>query len=73
MEIMIELFESCDIHRDFEIIHISLNLTNFKSSLSHENSLFSLDDDKKQKELDRSINKIWEKFGLDKLKKATEI
>ena len=72
-EIMIELFESCDIHRDFEIIHISLNLTNFKSSLSHENSLFSLDNDKKQKELDRSINKIWEKFGLDKLKKATEI
>ena len=72
-EVMVGLFENCDIHRDFEIIHISLNLTNFKTSISRENSLFSQGDDKKQKELDKSINKIWEKFGLDKLKKATEI
>lgn len=72
-EVMAELFENCDIHKDFEIIHISLNLTNFKDGKECENSLFSLNEDKKQHKLDKTINKIWEKFGLDKLKKATEI
>ena len=72
-EIALELFSACDIDENFEITHISLNLTNFKNENFTPNSLFFGDDDKKQKTLDKMANKIWEKFGLDKLKKATEI
>lgn len=72
-EISTEIFDICDIHKSYEIIHISLNLSNFKESKFSQNSLFFNIEDQKRQKLDTLSNQIWNKFGIDKLKKASEI
>lgn len=70
-ETALELFRLCDVKKGAQIIHVALNLSNF-SGKSGSSLLFG-EIDKKQQSLDRSLSRIWEKFGIEKLKKASEI
>lgn len=68
-----ELFTKIDKYSFENIIYIGINLSNFSSNLEFCSTLFSYDDDIKQKNLDKTFSKIWSKFGIDKIKKASEI
>ena len=70
-ETALELFRLCDVKKGAQIIHLALNLSNFGGKASA--SLLFGEIDKNQQSLDRSLSMIWEKFSIEKLKKASEI
>ena len=73
VETALELFVVIDEHKGDSIIHVALNLSNFSAnSMDCANLLFD-EVDKKRQNLDKSMSKIWSKFGLEKIKKASEI
>lgn len=71
--VCMKLFDEVDKYSFQSIIYIGINLTNFSLKPENSISLFSYEDDIKQKKLDKTFSKIWSKFGIDKIKKANEI
>ncbi|MBP3224403.1 MAG: DNA polymerase IV [Campylobacter sp.] len=72
-EMALLLFEAIDVHRGDAIIHVSLNLSNFGANSAECATLLFDEIDKKRQNLDKSMNQIWSKFGVEKIKKASEI
>lgn len=72
-EICILLFNEIDKYDVENIIYIGINLSNFSMISNITPSLFSYDSDIKHKKLDKTFSEIWSKFGIEKIKKASEI
>ncbi len=70
---MIEMFDRLDNHRSHGIIFLNLSVYNFIEKNNYVNNLFSLEEDKKKRDLSNQIQKLRTKYGVDILKSASEM
>lgn len=70
---MIEMFDRLDNHRSHGIIFLNLSVYNFIERNNYVNNLFSLEEDKKKRDLSNQIQKLRTKYGVDILKSASEM
>jgi DNA polymerase-4 len=70
---LIKLFDKIDIHITHNIVQINIILSNFQETKHITMNLFTQEDDKKQKELTNSMQKLRDKFGIDIIKSGGEL
>ncbi len=72
-QIALEMFISLDIHTNFEIIRLSLSLSNFNSNIKKQYSLLEFEKDRKFHALQQAQQKLREKYGMDIIKNGCEL
>jgi DNA polymerase-4 len=67
------LFNEADVHKRLHVIRLSINCSSFTRDSKKELSLIGFEDEKKMHTLTKSLHHIREKYGIDKLKWASEL
>lgn len=70
---MIKLFKEADKHRNHGVIQLYITVFNFAKKNEHTFNLFEYESDLKKEILDKNIQNLREKFGVDIVKSAYEI
>ena len=70
---MIKLFKETDKHRNHGVIQLYITVFNFVKKNEHTFNLFEYESDLKKEILDKNIQNLREKFGVDIVKSAYEI
>ena len=70
---MIKLFKEADKHKNHGVIQLYITVFNFAKKNEHTFNLFEYEDDLKKEVLDKNIQNLREKFGVDIVKSAYEL
>ena len=70
---MIKLFKEADKHKNYGVIQLYITVFNFAKKNEHTFNLFEYEDDLKKELLDKNIQNLREKFGVDIVKSAYEL
>ena len=70
---MIKLFKEADKHKNYGVIQLYITVFNFAKKNEHTFNLFEYEDDLKKEVLDKNIQNLREKFGVDIVKSAYEL
>ena len=70
---MIKLFKEADKHKNHGVIQLYITVFNFAKKNEHTFNLFEYEDDLKKELLDKNIQNLREKFGVDIVKSAYEL
>ena len=72
-ESMQGLFEKIDNHKNRNIIQLNIIVSNFIENRQHSYNLFNYEEDKRNLELTKKLNKLRDKYGVDIIKNANEL
>jgi DNA polymerase-4 len=70
---VLDLYEKMDTHPTHSIIQLNISVNNFIEQRMDSFNLFTYNEDVKNKELNKHIQKLREKFGVDIIKNASEL
>jgi len=69
---IILMFDTIDIHKTHSIIQLNITLSNFQNNKSTTLDLFNYEQDKKLLSINKSMQKLRDKFGIDIIKHGSE-
>ena len=70
---LIKLFDKIDTHPSHKVIQVNITLSNFEEKKNITMDLLNYQEDTKQFQLTKSLQKLRDKFGIDIIKSGGEL